>query len=475
MRYAEQLAPADPPESARQMVTCGLGGAYLDTTHELAKELTLLPQLSRNWREGDDEAKFVQQPVTFPSIEESRGWVSRLALPWRPEWIVRRNPGVFTVFAIAQFTFFLILLLIFWQGIQAKNTGRIIDAYISASPETLIRFTGGLLAVVLLGFVICLLPMVRRRPPLLPVKAMALILSQLGTACACFVGFGLLPAGLFGGLTAWLKFFIVIVGVSAVGGVVGAFFLGVWIVVYMSQGLTAWAMMGQAIEEGKGFLRIKLSPDGVLTLYPIVTDELVRDYEVSDKQVLTSSGRFTKIPVPTGPLPKPRLIEQPFRILPTRRALAHCLFGGSDRAYAVPRSTQARRASSSSTVSASTRSQPRMPLPRISNSCAPGSCSSASVSSGSQRSISPPCPLAATARWPPIRKARPPNIFISVRPCSPATSTRIRSARSSSYAMASCWRTAPHLPGSGEPGTVRGGETVPGSPLGGVPRCDRSC
>ena len=36
-----------------------------------------------------------------------------------------------------------------------------------------------------------------------------------------------------------------IVGVSVVGGVVGAFFLGVWIVVYMSQGLTAWAMMGR--------------------------------------------------------------------------------------------------------------------------------------------------------------------------------------------------------------------------------------
>ncbi len=36
MRYAERLDPTDPPESARQMVTCGLGGAYLDTTHSMA-------------------------------------------------------------------------------------------------------------------------------------------------------------------------------------------------------------------------------------------------------------------------------------------------------------------------------------------------------------------------------------------------------------------------------------------------------
>jgi hypothetical protein len=76
-------------------------------------------------------------------------------------------------------------------------------------------------------------------------------------------------------------------------------------------------MMGQAIEEGKGFLRIKLSPDGRLTIHPIVTETLVRDFEISPKMELTSSGRYTKIPIPAGPLPIPRLIEQPFQILPT--------------------------------------------------------------------------------------------------------------------------------------------------------------
>src|SRR4051794_9235229 len=37
---------------------------------------------------------------------------------------------------------------------------------------------------------------------------------------------------------------------------------------------------------------------------------------------------------------------------------------------------------------------------------------------------------------PPIRNARPPNIFFSVTPDSAATSSRIRFARSSSYAIA---------------------------------------
>jgi hypothetical protein len=320
VRYAERLDdPLAPEGTARQMVTAGIGGAYLDVTHGLATELKLLPQASRNWREGDNDATFEQQPVCYPSLEDSRAWSRRLGKPWAKESLLRRNPGVFTVFALTHFLIFLFLLLIFWQGIQAKNNGRIIDAYISARPPTLLRFIGGLLAVVLLAFVICLLPKLRGRPPLLSVKAMVLASSQLVTGCACFVGFGLLPADTFGPLAAWLTFFIVIVAVSVIGGVIGAFFLGIWIVVYMSKGLTAWAMMGQAIEEGKGFLRLRLDPDGSLTIYPIVTEKLVRDYEISDKMVLTSSGRFTKIPVPAEPVPTPRLIEQPFRVLPTPR------------------------------------------------------------------------------------------------------------------------------------------------------------
>ena len=76
-------------------------------------------------------------------------------------------------------------------------------------------------------------------------------------------------------------------------------------------------MMGQAIEEGKGFLRIRLDADGALTIFPVLTEELVRDYDITPQPVMTSSGRTTRIPVPSGPLPVPRIIEEPFRVLPT--------------------------------------------------------------------------------------------------------------------------------------------------------------
>ena len=50
----------------------------------------------------------------------------------------------------------------------------------------------------------------------------------------------------------------------------------------------------------------------------------------------------------------------------------------------------------------------------------------------------PPSPLAATDMFPLIRKARPPNIFCSVRPASPASphGERMRLASSTSYATA---------------------------------------
>src|SRR5262249_8516293 len=57
-----------------------------------------------------------------------------------------------------------------------------------------------------------------------------------------------------------------------------------------------------------------------------------------------------------------------------------------------------------------------------------------SPASGSTRTSTPPCPLAAIAMFPWIRNARPPNIFFSVTPRTPPSCSRMRSARSSSYA-----------------------------------------
>ena len=318
LRYAEDLEdPMAPKGAERQMVTCGIGGAYLDVTHGLATELRLLPEESRSWRDGDGETTFTRQPTTFPSEADSRARVARLGLPWRKEWILRRNPGVFSFFAFAHVVIFVTLLVAFWQGVSANDNGRIVDAYLSAGSSALLTFAGGLLGVLAVLFVIALIPRLRGRPPLISVAMMVLILAQLLVACACFVGLALLPVGTLGPLAPWPKFFAVLIGVALIGGLLGATALGLWIVAFKSEGMDSWAMMGQAVEEGKGFLRIRLGPGGVLTVYPIVTEELVRDYDISPEMVTTSAGRATRIPVPQGPLPTPRLIEEPFMVRPT--------------------------------------------------------------------------------------------------------------------------------------------------------------
>jgi hypothetical protein len=318
LRYAEDLDdPMAPAGSQRQLVTCGIGGAYLDVTHGLATELRLLPKESRSWREGDNEATFQMQPAMFPSESDSRSQVARLGWPWRREWIVKRNPGVFSFFAVAHVLIFITILLTFWQGVSVASSGRIVDAYLRASPQKLFQFAAGLVAVMVFVFLIALFPKLRRRPPLLSGSAMVLTMSQLLVACACFVGLALLPVGPIGPLSAWPKFFAIIIGVAVIGGLLGATALGLWIVAFKSEGIQSWAMMGQAVEEGKGFLRIRLDTEGVLTVYPIVTEELVRDYDISTDLVETSAGRPTRIPVPQGPLPVPRLIEQPFLVRPT--------------------------------------------------------------------------------------------------------------------------------------------------------------
>src|SRR5262249_38792518 len=62
---------------------------------------------------------------------------------------------------------------------------------------------------------------------------------------------------------------------------------------------------------------------------------------------------------------------------------------------------------------------------------------------------------------PPIRNARPPNIFFSTRPVSPATSSRIRPASSSSYATTRSLRSSQTA--------IEGAIRVPSSPLEQLP------
>ncbi len=317
VRYAEHLDEAAVPGSARQLVTCGLGGAYLDTTQGLEPTVELLPPASRSWRDGDPATHFHREGNTFPSVKDSKAAIGRLGAPWRKEWIARRNPGVLSFMGVGQMFIFLVLLLFFWQGVRANENGRILDAYLDATARELIGFAGGALGLVALVVLVSQAPRLRGRPPLVSNSMSVLLVSQIGVALINFVGFGLLSLGTLDSLAAWAQFFTVMLAVTVIGALLSAAALGVWIVFFKGTGLESWAMMGQAIEEGKGFLRIRLTPDGTLTLYPIVSDEIYRDYEITTELALTSTSRPTRVPSPTEPPLTPRLIEAPYTVLRT--------------------------------------------------------------------------------------------------------------------------------------------------------------
>jgi hypothetical protein len=312
VRYAEVLDDGAPAGSARQMVTCGLGGAYLGGTHHLANELHVLPEESRDWRDGDGVSLFRQEGEMYPSVATSRRWASRIAVPWCKQWLLTRNPGLLSLVMGVHLFLFSTLLLIYWQGVRANEEGRILDAYLNSDASELFGFAGRLLAVAIVAAGISVAPMLRRRPPIVSVGVTMLVLTQLTVALACFVGFGLLPNTRFLLLPDWIQLSLGAAVAAFVGGLVGASTFGFYVALSHSHSARDWAFSGQSIDDGKGFLRIRVDSTGTLTIHPLVVDEVHRDFDVSSDVVQTTSGRATRIPVPVGDLPRPRLVEQPF-------------------------------------------------------------------------------------------------------------------------------------------------------------------
>ncbi len=84
---------------------------------------------------------------------------------------------------------------------------------------------------------------------------------------------------------------------------------------------TTWQLSGQAIEDNKGFLRLRISTDGTLTVFPLVVDKVNRDWQITPFQSTDATtgapGKPVPVPRPSIDLPKPRLLEQPYRVTRT--------------------------------------------------------------------------------------------------------------------------------------------------------------
>jgi 3',5'-cyclic AMP phosphodiesterase CpdA len=313
-RYAERL-PTDPPEREdlppdprrRQMVTCGLGGAYLASTHTLPRSLSL-PPTGTQLREKDDPAVTFTRAdeSTYPEVPASRRLARRIAAPWSPYWLPRRNPGFCRLTAAVHTAAFVVFGFLF---AVARDQLQPVDAVRHGSAADLGLFTavtGGVL-VVLWG----LLRRTWRPRPAKPRAADAVLLQALVALGALAVNVALpFPAHWPG----WAVLLVCLAVAAVLGAVAGSQAFALWVLSARGGAVADWQMSGQAVEDHKGFLRLHIAPNGDLTLHALVLDRICRRWNLAD----APGGR--KRAVPAEPLTV-RLIEDPVVI--AREAKRH--------------------------------------------------------------------------------------------------------------------------------------------------------
>ena len=265
-RYASKDAP-------RQLINCGGGGAYTSATHHLAEEIIVPPKHSVLRRSSPQIRYHLEK--TYPSKLRSEwlgsGVFSRL--PWR-------NVGFAAMLGIVH-----TMLLLALQN----EEGRIITVPIFLMVT--IMLAAGVF------FSVGLTEGERRLPPT--------VLGGLHGVAHLMLGIGgwmvwkQLP---FSDLTWPLPVLLAAVVYLPVAGVAAALLVSTYLLVASRFQVNLNELFaGQAIEDFKSFLRMRISPDGTLTIYAIGVDK------ISKKWVPQSSGSWFR---PEKPL-HPRLVDDP--------------------------------------------------------------------------------------------------------------------------------------------------------------------
>lgn len=334
-RYVEDLDMQDPPAgAARQLVTCGLGGAFLSATHNLVPGFRVLPEMSRSYREADPFTSFRRVGALYPDMETSRSMAKDLAKPWKLDrFLLARNPGLLPLLAGVHTALFLALLLIFGQGsIEASERhGRVVASFLNASLADIWLFSLNVLMTVTVIAALVLFAAKARglnKPLSLRPSAILAVLAQVLVLLGVFITLGRLVGS---DKFAWLHVddwwdIVILAFVSALaaalGGVIGGVVLAISIVCFQKGSPLTWQMSGQAIEDYKGFLRIRVTDDGLLTVFPLVIDKVNRDWALRPFQFPTDpttgeAGSPIQVPRAADRLPIPRLLEEPFSIART--------------------------------------------------------------------------------------------------------------------------------------------------------------
>lgn len=307
-RYAEQAPgrcrsqapdsghqPHDP--RAVQLVVSGLGGAYLSGTDRLEPEIILPPEASRMRTKSRQHTKFTQTACVFPSKAESWKLYWSLTNPFSRYWLPIRNPW----FGFWMGAIHLGLFAVLASLLGANSRLPLAEALRAGSFGGAMSVVGWAFGVPVVIFVVyrCFVALVIQRERPRGWQPLVGVVVQLVVSAGIFVVVACTPA--FAGLSlVW-----VLVAVAAAGWVLGSEGFALFVVLAPPGTIGDYKMAGLAYEDGKGFVRMHLGPDGELTLYPLLVDTVVHDWDI----VLDQQGQAR--PAASFGLPQMRLIEDP--------------------------------------------------------------------------------------------------------------------------------------------------------------------
>lgn len=300
-RYAEEVPDGAPPGAGRQLVTSGLGGAYLLDTHRLPAQLQLPHPGSR--MAADTPTRTFRLAGRWPSVRTSRRLATGM-FGGPPRGLPFRNPGMWPLAGAVQA---LAVLGLAWVLGQERGM---------EPAAVLLRLSAGdaavfaAQAVVWVGVVLLIgtfLPVLRGRRPRLPGGWVRTALLQLAVAFAGLTAVVAFPWR--GGLPDWVMLGLMMLAVTVLAGLVSCYAVGLSIAMSRSPTVRGWQMSAQSIEDFKGFVRLRIDGAGRLTLYPVVVDRVCHDWELTD-----GDDPATARPVPAGEPPRPYLAEPPIVI-----------------------------------------------------------------------------------------------------------------------------------------------------------------
>nr|MDT0660132.1 metallophosphoesterase [Micromonospora sp. DSM 115978] len=273
----------------RELITCGGGGAYLYPTHKLPECIEVPPKDTLARRASRSEPFDLAGRYPDPARSRRYGWGVFGRLPLR-------NPGFVTLLGILQ-----TMIMLAIAGVTAPRVGET-DQRLFSIPLVAI------VVVALLGAAFF------AKPPTASGKR-KLRHWLLG------LSHGLSHVGLAaGGAWAWLSLpfhqwpwplpvFAAILLFAPVAGLVASQLTAGYLVLAGHFGVNLNELFaGQGIEDAKSFLRLRIDPDGTLTVYPVAVDRIGRHWKINPDQSVDASWI-----VPERPL-RARLAEPPITI-----------------------------------------------------------------------------------------------------------------------------------------------------------------